>query len=359
MIRLWVVQILSVLRLEMRKTFFARRGLWVYLLALAPVFLFTAHSINAPRQQARLQRIAAAHPVNKWAMLLIHQGMTREQVIKRLGEPYWQRTEFRRVGPTQQLRRDHYRYTDGTAEMDIFFFDDHVVHINRFEPRSLDDDNTVFATIFQFYYLRLAIFFGCVGVFTNLFRGEMIDKSLHFYLLTPMRREVLLAGKFIAGLIATVVIFTTGTALMLIAMMWQYHGPQLTEYLHGPGWGHIAGYLGVTALACAGYGSVFLAVGLLFRNPIIPAAIVLVWEAANVFVPPSLKTLSVIYYLQSLCPVVAEPQNDMSLPLRLLMAASEPPTTAVALGGILLVTSVLLVYSGWRARKLQINYGTE
>jgi len=90
MIRLWIVQILSVLRLEMRKTFFARRGLWVYLLALAPVFLFTAHSINAPRQQARLQRIAAAHPVNKWAMLLIHQGMTREQVIKRLGEPYWE-----------------------------------------------------------------------------------------------------------------------------------------------------------------------------------------------------------------------------------------------------------------------------
>ncbi len=321
MIRLWVVQILAVLRLEMRKTFFARRGLWVYLLALAPVVLFTAHSINAPRRQAQLQRIAASHPVNKWAMMLIRSGMTREQVEKRLGEPYWKRTETRRVG-TAELRRDVYRYTDGTADMTLLFFDGKVVRINRFEPRSLDDDNTVFATIFQFYYLRLAIFFGCVGVFTNLFRGEMIDKSLHFYLLTPMRREVLLVGKFIAGLIATVVIFTTGTALQLLAMMWQYHGPEVTAYLHGPGWGHVVEYLGVTALACAGYGSVFLAVGLVFRNPIIPAAIVLVWEGANVFVPASLKTISVIYYLQSLCPVVAEPQNDMSTPLRLLMAAS-------------------------------------
>ena len=36
----------------------------------------------------------------------------------------------------------------------------------------------------------------------------MIDKSLHFYLLAPIRREVLLVGKYLAGLIATVVIFT-------------------------------------------------------------------------------------------------------------------------------------------------------
>ena len=359
MIRLWVVQILAVLRLEMRKTFFARRGLWVYLLAIAPVILFAAHSINGPRRQAQLQRTAALHPVNKWAMLLIRSGMTREQVEKRLGQPYWKHTEFRRVGPTQQLRRDEYRYTDGSADMRVWFFDEKVVRINRFEPRSLDDDNTVFATIFQFYYLRLAIFFGCVGVFTNLFRGEMIDKSLHFYLLTPMRREVLLAGKFIAGLIATVVIFTTGTLLQWVAMLWQYHGPPLTAYLHGPGWGHFAGYLGVTALACAGYGSVFLAVGLVFRNPIIPAAIILVWEGANLFVPPSLKVLSVIYYLQSLCPVVAEVQSDLSTPLQLLMASADPPGAAVALGGILVVTGLLLVYSGWRARKLQINYGTE
>src|SRR3954467_3580915 len=111
MIRLWVVQILAVLQLEMRKTFFARRGLWVYLLALAPVLLFTVNSIEGPRRKARLQRIAQAHPGNKGGMMLIRPGMTRDQVIKRLGEPYWQRTETRRVGETARLRRDIYRYT--------------------------------------------------------------------------------------------------------------------------------------------------------------------------------------------------------------------------------------------------------
>ena len=66
------------------------------------------------------------------------------------------------------------------------------------------------------------MFFGCVGIFTNLFRGEMLDKSLHFYLLTPVRREILLAGKYLAGLLATVVIFTASVALQWEAMLWQF-----------------------------------------------------------------------------------------------------------------------------------------
>ena len=55
--------------------------------------------------------------------------------------------------------------------------------------------------MFQFYYLRAGIFFGCVGIFSNLFRGEMLEKTLHYYYLTPLRREVLVTGKYLAGLV--------------------------------------------------------------------------------------------------------------------------------------------------------------
>ena len=34
---------------------------------------------------------------------------------------------------------------------------------------------------------------------TRLIRGEMMERSLHYYLLAPVRREMLLLGKFIAG----------------------------------------------------------------------------------------------------------------------------------------------------------------
>ena len=358
MIRLWCAQILGVLRLELRKTFLARRGLWVYLLALAPVLLFAGQSIYTPRRQARLARIAHQHPVSKWAMLFVRPGASREDVEKRLGEPYSKQTQIRWFRGTR-MRRDIYRYTDGEADEALVFFDGKLVRIFRQNPRSLADDNTIFATIFQFYYLRLAVFFGCVGVFTNLFRGEMVDKSLHFYLLTPMRREVLLAGKFLAGLIATVAIFTCGTAFQLTAMFWQFRGPALAEYLHGPGWAHVFAYMGVTAMACCAYGSIFLAAGLLWSNPIIPAAVVLIWESANVFVPAALKKLSMIYYLQALCPVVAEPESDMSLPLRLLLSATEPPAAGVALVGIIILILIVLLIAAWRARRLEINYSTD
>ncbi|HXE51519.1 MAG TPA: hypothetical protein VN541_00805 [Tepidisphaeraceae bacterium] len=358
MIRLWCVQILGVLRLEVRKTFLARRGLWIYLLALAPVLLFAGQSIYAPRRQARLARIAREHPVSRWALLFTRPGVTREDVEKRLGEPYFKQTQIRWFRGTR-VRRDVYRYTDGQTDEALVFFDGKLVRIFRSNPRTLADDNTIFATIFQFYYLRLAVFFGCVGVFTNLFRGEMVDKSLHFYLLTPMRREVLLAGKFLAGLIATVVIFSCGTALQLGAMLWQFRGPALTDYLHGPGWGDVAAYLGVTGLACCAYGSVFLAAGLLWSNPIVPAAVVLIWESANVFVPAALKKLSMIYYLQAMCPVVAEPESDMSLPLRLLLSATEPPGVRVALVGIVALIIAVLLIAAVRARKLEINYSTD
>ena len=56
-------------------------------------------------------------------------------------------------------------------------------------------------------------------------------------------------------------------------------------------------------LACVGYGAFFLVAGMLFRNPILPAAAILIWEAINPFLPGVLKQFSVIYYLKSLCPV--------------------------------------------------------
>ncbi len=351
-------QILAVIRLEMKKTFFARRGLWIYLLAVAPILLFFGHSIIAPRQQARLAQIAARHPVSAQALQSVEVGLSQDQVVQQLGQPYSKQT-FRRGGGRRVFVRDIYKYTDGKRDYTLRFVDGQLAQINHTEPESIAEDSLIFATIFQFYYLRLAIFFGCVGIFMNLIRGELIDKSLHFYLLTPMRREVLLIGKFLAGLIAAVVIFTLSTGLQLLAMLYQFRGPAMSQFLQGPGGGQIAGYLGVTALACAGYGSIFLAAGLIFRNPIVPAAIALFWESANLFLPPTLKQLTLIFYLQSLCPVVAPPDGNMPLPLTLLIAVAKPATIPVAVGGILGLVVILLVLSCLRARKLEINYSTD
>ena len=70
MIGHWFSQIGLVVRLEMRKTFFSRRGLWVYLLALAPVLIWFMHSMIELNQRKERQALNAAHPVSTAAAAL-------------------------------------------------------------------------------------------------------------------------------------------------------------------------------------------------------------------------------------------------------------------------------------------------
>ena len=77
---------------------------------------------------------------------------------------------------------------------------------------TLGDDSVNYAAMFQFFYLRGAIFFGCMGIFSNLFRAEMLEKTLHYYYLTPLRRELLVAAKYLAGLTMAVVLFAGSAA---------------------------------------------------------------------------------------------------------------------------------------------------
>src|ERR1035438_2059175 len=76
----------------------------------------------------------------------------------------------------------------------------------------MSEDTNILAGIIQLYYIRLGVFFGCLGIFSRLIRGEMIERSLHFYLLSPVRREVLLLAKFAAGSISAVLLF--GSAIL-------------------------------------------------------------------------------------------------------------------------------------------------
>jgi len=359
MIVRWLGQILAVMHLELQKTFFSRRGVWVYLLALVPVLLFWGHSIYVPRERERLARIAAAHPLSRATLNSIQIGDDREAVLQLLGEPYWKRGGVFRMEGGRTSERAYYRYTDGKSDFGFRFVDGKLTRVRRTDPETLSENTFVFATIFQFYYLRLAVFFGCLGIFMNLFRGEMLDRSLHFYLLTPMRRETLLLGKYLTGLLATIVIFATGAVLQFPAMLAQFDNGTVHAYLADSGWSHFATYLGVTVLACVGYGSIFLTSGLLFRNPIVPAAVVLVWESANLFVPASLKHLSLIYYLQSLCPVVPPSDPNMPLAVTLLVTAAQPATIETSITVVAIFTLLVLAFAAWKSRKLEINYAAD
>ncbi|MGA8027709.1 MAG: hypothetical protein WB992_11230 [Bryobacteraceae bacterium] len=363
---LWWNQIGAVIRLEMKKTFFAKRGLWIYLLALAPVALFLAHSLveihfhGVRREMAR----QTSRKLTEQDYAALHEGMTRDEVIARFGNPpvSYDRTRRVRRGPHafDNISVETLRYSDGASELVVHLENGVVTDHSINSGVTFGQDSYVFAGVFQFFFLRLAVFFGCLGIFMNLFRGEMVDKSLHFYLLAPIRREILLAGKYLAGLVAATVIFTSSTALQLIAMSVQWDANTISRYLYQDhGLAQIGAYLGVTVLACVGYGSIFLAAGLLFRNPIVPAAVILIWEAANPILPSVLKKLSVIYYLKSLCPVDIPLDPGMPALFALLVSNPEPISAYLAVLGLVGLSVLVLWSSSRRVRRLEINYTTE
>jgi ABC-type transport system involved in multi-copper enzyme maturation permease subunit len=213
----------------------------------------------------------------------------------------------------------------------------------------------VFADIFLFFYLRVGIFFGCLGIFTWLFRGEIIEKSLHYYFLAPVKREVLLVGKFIGGLLTSVVIFGLSVAASF-AIMYAHFGPVGQYYVFdGPGMGQLLAYLGVTALACVGYGSVFLAFSLLMKNPIIPALLVMGWETFNPVLPSLVQRFSITYYLKQLCPVSVPAPGVMAL----FTVVSEPVSTITAILGPIILAALVLVLAFKLVRRLEISYVAE
>lgn len=250
-------------------------------------------------------------------------------------------------------------YFDGYREATLEF-EEGKLSSKRIRPlMNFEEDRQIFAGVFQFFYLRLAIFFGCLGIFMNLFRGEMLDKTLHFWFLAPAHRQVLLAGKYGAGLIASTVIFAGG-ALLCFGIMLQTHSPaEVQAYWHTAGLAHAFWYTFTAMMGCIGYGSVFLAAGMLLRNPIIPAAVLLAWEGINGFLPVILQKLSVLYYLQCLCPVPAPTDEGMPALLKLLLSPATPVSRLGAIFGLLAVTALVLWIAGVAIRRMEVSYSTE
>jgi ABC-type transport system involved in multi-copper enzyme maturation permease subunit len=217
------------------------------------------------------------------------------------------------------------------------------------DPADLGGATVMMAQAYQTFVLRVVIFLGCVLIFGNLIRREVLDRSLHFYFLSPLRREILVVAKYLTGLIVSVVLFGVST-LVTFVLVYLPYDPRLRErfLFHGPGLGHLGSYLLVTALACVGYGAIFLALGFFFRSPAIPALGIFAWEVIHFLLPPVLKQLSVIHYLQALCPV---PISEG--PFALL---SDAPSRAASICGLLALAAVLLGVAALRIRRMEVSY---
>jgi len=351
--RLKLKQMLKLSRLEVGQAFFNKRAWWVYLLALFPTAIFLVQAFVIRYEHNFFARRGFVAPA---LIDSVGEGATEEQVRARLGSPA--REFHRRQRGREPVEISSLQYSDGSRVVNFTFRNGEFERRFARQIASLERSRQAFALMFQSYYLRLAVFFGCLGIFMNLFRGKMLDLTLHLWLLVPVDRRVLLGGEYVAGLAAALTIFIGGIVAGLAVMLWPLPAAEVEAFWRTHGLAHVAGYLAATALACLGYGSVFLAASLLVQNPIIPAAVLLLWEGANPFLPELLQKLSVLYYVRALCPEGPQLEPDAPPIFRLLFTPAVPSRTE-AVVGLLAVTALVLWLGARVVRRLQINYSTD
>src|SRR5829696_1859737 len=220
------------------------------------------------------------------------------------------------------------------------------------EWKDFNQMSVIYSILFNGLILRTVVFFGSAWIFMNLFRGELVDRSLHYYFLSAVRREVLVVGKYVSGLVTSIILFTGTTVIaMLLLYFPHFYSQSLRYFTEGRGLSQLLTYAGITMLACIGYGAFFLVVGLFVRNPIVPALVLYGWEWLNFLLPPLLKKVSVIHYLNSLVPVQIS-EGPFAV-------VAEPTPAYIAIPSMLVVTIIVLVLAAYRIRHMEIRYGSD
>lgn len=194
----------------------------------------------------------------------------------------------------------------------------------------------IFAGVFDALGLRTVIFFGCGWLFIQLVRGDIANRSLHYYLLAPLSRGAFLAGKYAAGVIVAVSLFGGATLVSLALAGWPGGGLRAVEYF------------AIAALGSIAYGALFCLLGVMFANPVLPILVVYGWEWINFLLPPLLQRASILHYLQALAPLPVAGHS---------IAFIAPPIAPAEAVAILAVFSVVLVWaSAVRMRRVEIKY---
>jgi ABC-type transport system involved in multi-copper enzyme maturation permease subunit len=214
------------------------------------------------------------------------------------------------------------------------------------EVATRDNLQLGYANLYHALIVRVVLFFGSLALFVNLVRGEVEERTLHYLLLTPVRRPAIVAAKYLAAVGTGSLLFAGATLASFLVV--SIPGG-LGELASAAGMRQLLAYCGMTVLGVVGYGSAFLLLGTMLRSPGYLVAVFFGWEWFEFLLPPLLKQLSVVHYIKVLTPVpIAEG------PFALL---AEPVPAWLAVAKVLLYATVAVSLAAWTASRQDLNYG--
>jgi ABC-type transport system involved in multi-copper enzyme maturation permease subunit len=192
---------------------------------------------------------------------------------------------------------------------------------------------SIFGAMIWLLYLRfivpvLAVYYG-----TSLIADEVEDKTITYLFTRPISRGAVMAGKFVAYLVATVMVVLP--SVMIVYFLIATRGSSIASTFPS-----LVKDLGLLAMGLLAYGAVFAWVGARFKRPLaIGLVFVFGWEQAVLIVPGYMRRATVAYYLQSLVPHAAPSDGVMSL-FRSLFA--DNPSLPVALTALVVISAGFL-----------------
>ncbi len=194
----------------------------------------------------------------------------------------------------------------------------------------------------RFVFEHFLIFIMASGLGFSLLRQEFEGRTLHYFLLQPVPRWLLVLSKVLAYLALTSILCVASlwlTYLLVIGGIGAGKGA-LTYLAEGMLWRRLLRDSGVLVLGLLAYGSIALVVGLIFRSGFY-AVVLFGWELALPYVPTTFKRLTIIFYLQSLTPIANPlPVRPWATPI------APPPSTLVSLVALLGLSLGLILAAG-------------
>jgi ABC-2 type transport system permease protein len=192
----------------------------------------------------------------------------------------------------------------------------------------------IFGTFVWVAYVRFIVPVLGMWLGTGLIADEVDDRSMAYLVTRAMPRGAILAGKYLAYLVAS-------SAVVLPSLL-------LTYFALVPAGAVAASFAGVMAdlavavVGLAAYGALFGWVGAAVRRPLILGLLfVFGWEPLVLMLPGHVKRGSLAFYLQSLVPH-ALPSAESGLLPQLVVREVLPPAEALAWLGLIVVAALWL-----------------
>lgn len=189
---------------------------------------------------------------------------------------------------------------------------------------------TLFGLVFWMFYLRFIVPVLAASYGTGIVADEVENQTITYLFTRPVSRRSVLAGKYLAHVGAAAIGILP--SLLLTGLLANVALPGAV------GASTLLTDAGLLFLAFCVYSALFAAVGAGIKRPMLVSLIfVFGWEQLVIWIPGTLRRLTVVHYLDALSPHLM-PETGPSLLVRVFVrSAPSAEASLLALGAMLIV----------------------